>query len=141
MLVLRVSSRGPCSPDATPAAVPGTCNPLLSWAPGPINVVVTATLPAEYKLSATTGADAIRASDGERTILIQPADATPQVVRFATNPDDTLSEVFLSLGSDNAAPAYNYYLSSCVSWACLPATTMPGNGSAPRGRRGRGRAG
>jgi hypothetical protein len=131
MLMLRVSPRGPCSPAATPAAVaPGPCSPLFSWVAGPINIVVTATLPVEYKLSVTTGADAIRASDGERTILTQPVDAAPQVIRFATDPDETLSEVFLTLGSDSFAPSFNYYLSSCVSWACSPAATAPRNGSA-----------
>ena len=129
-LVLRIAARAPCDAGATPAAQPGACSAVWSWAAGPINLVITATLPSQYKFTATTGSDALTAEDGKRIVVSQPAGSPPQVLQFATDPSDKLSEIFVTFGSDSFAPGYTYYLSSCVSWACTSALTTPVEGSA-----------
>jgi hypothetical protein len=121
--IIRIAAKGPCNPSLSKdlAGAPAARN--CTWAPGALNLVVTATSSApEYYICVTSFSDPLRAQSGYPTAFSQTLNALPPtVVAFSTIPLATLSEVKLIFVVDIAGvptpspPAWT--LPAAQSWS------------------------
>ena len=121
--LLRILASAPCSPLKGVATA--ICFAARDWLPGPINIAVVSLLNARYSIAATTGADPVRAFEGQPLEVFQSADDASTAFMFSTPADSLGSDVRMVLASDTSTAGFTWYMTSCRDDICTDADILP----------------